>query len=169
MIIALSMLSLYMPAPLNEAQTDATTCKVLEAAYTAAVIAPSSAGIADNVYPGTVVAAEHEPSRLETWIPEFRRKTPIDEDEFAEMQRLQPPPALRYKPNCVWSGAPHNYVDSGVTFKTSFSRPIIDPKRELALVEVSFYSPGRFAFGKECVVRKRRGSWAATCLSSWIT
>ena len=175
MLTALIIVALMAPAhsavptiPAVISQTDAETCHILETAYSTAILNSADNGVPNLIHPNTVVAAEHELVKLETWIPEARRRLSITDDELGNLELLQKTTSPRYIPNCAWEGAAKDYKTSP-PYTASFSMPLIDKKSRLAMVEVSFYSPGRFAFGKACILRKLKRDWVTKCDMSWIT
>lgn len=140
------------------------TCAVLQAAYTAA----SRQAVLS--YPKDVRTAARTLQPLK-FVPEYRSRLALSPQEFDELAgregRYDFP---NFRPACTWEGnpVPPDNGEGRATFVT-FTSPIFSNSGRLAIVEVSFRQEGWFGYGLVCVVRQRRGRWAAHCRDSWIT
>lgn len=140
------------------------TCKVVQAAYTAA------AGHRTLIYPPDI-RSDHRMLDLNGTVPDYRARLALSAGEFEglaqEQDRYNFP---NFRPACEWKGGPGPAVDDEghATFVT-FTSPIFATTRRLAVVEVSFREKGIFGYGLICIVRRRHGDRKADCIRSWIT
>lgn len=158
------MLSVAVSLP-HENATVGQTCRVLEAAYTAAIKSSVPA------YPRDIVPSNRAID-LRAFHADYRADLPLTSAEFeglAGRQRLYAVDA--YRPLCVPASAPSVRKDSeGHVQYASFTSPIFSRDGSLAVTEVSLREgAGGFGYGMFCVARRSGGAWSANCVGSWIS
>ena len=141
------------------------TCKVLEAAYTAAI------GSAVPAFPRDIRPAWRTllPSKFKSPYPTTHALTAGEvRDLIANDPAYQ---FEKYRPACPFTATPSSKADAdGHEEFISFTSPIYSSNHRLALVEISFeHKTGGFGYGSLCVVRWAEAGWTARCGPSWIT
>ncbi|WP_260599815.1 hypothetical protein [Sphingomonas endolithica] len=160
-------LAIMVPAPARARPTfeaASRTCRVLEAAYTAATNSKA------HVHPVDVRPSWRslEPSKF---VPDYAARRALTDLELADLaSREDRYRSDAFKPLCDWLGEPHPHVDDeGHRMAVSYTSPIFSSDGGLALVEVSFREEGHFGYGSVCIVRAAGKTWSARCWPSWIT
>ncbi len=141
------------------------TCRVLEAAYTAAIKSSVPA------YPRNIVSSSRA-ADLREFHADYRADLPLKSAEFEDLagrQRLYAVEA--YRPVCVPASVPAVRKDAeGHVQHTSFTSPVFSSDGRIAVTEVSFRDgAGGFGYGMFCVARRSGAAWSATCVGSWVT
>lgn len=141
------------------------TCRVLEAAYTAAIKSSVPA------YPRNIVQSRRTID-LEDFHAEYKADLPLHPAEFDELVSRQGLYAVEaYRPLCVPASVPTVLKDSeGHVQHSSFTSPIFSNDGSIAVTEVSFREEaGGFGYGMFCIARRSGASWSAKCTGSWVT
>ncbi|MEN3749582.1 hypothetical protein TPR58_20585 [Sphingomonas sp. HF-S3] len=158
--------SAFMDARQAAAPID-PTCRIIEAAYTAAI------GSDHLAYPRDI-----DPSirviDLTQFVPDYRKRLAMNATEFNGLAARQSLYAQeKYRPLCMPVSDPAPRVDEeGHLHRVSFTHPIVSANGMLAITEVSFQEPGgarAFGYGMMCVVRRGAAGWTAKCVDSWVT
>jgi hypothetical protein len=139
------------------------TCRIVEAAYTAAI------GSDQPAYPRDIDPA-FRVIDLTRFVPDYRKRLALNAAEFDGLAARQSLYAQdKFRPLCVPVSDPAPRVDeSGHLHRVSFTYPIVSADGMLALTEVSFKERG-YGYGKTCIVRRAAAGWTAICLDSWVT
>ncbi|WP_093299768.1 hypothetical protein [Sphingomonas sp. NFR04] len=150
---------------IDDPATIGQTCRVLEAAYTAAIESNVPA------YPQTIAPARRTVD-LGTFHRDYRNQLPLDDGEFGDLVSRQRGFAVDgYRPLCVPTAAPIARADAeGHAQSISFTSPVFSSDGRIAVTEISFrHVPSGFGYGMLCIARRTGQAWSARCLGSWIT
>lgn len=139
------------------------TCRIIEAAYTAAI------GSDRLAYPRDIDPA-FRVFDLARFVPDYRKRLALNAGEFDGLAARQ---SLygeeKFRPLCVSVSDPApRFDDEGHLHRVSFTYPIVSADGMLALTEVSFWEPG-YGYGMMCIVRRGAAGWTAKCVDSWVT
>jgi hypothetical protein len=139
------------------------TCRIIEAAYAAAI------GSDHLAYPRDIDPEIREID-LSRFVREYRERLPLNAVEFdglAVRQSLYV--EAKFRPLCVPVSDPApRFDESGHLHRVSFTAPVVSADGGLAITQVSFRERG-YGYGKMCIVRRGAAGWTAKCVDSWVT
>lgn len=165
-ISSLLLIGLTQSSPRSQSGTlfTPTACRVIEAAYAAAVESKVA------VYPAHIRRSTRS-LELKEFVPDYRARLALDVGEFEDLAAREGQyDRVAFQPRCDWQGKAVRMIDEERhPIVVSFTNPIFSTNGRLALVEASFMTQGRFGYGMLCIARTTGGAWSAHCQDSWIS